>query len=152
MSDNVPNFKRPAFTMWGIPPTLARRYEPTSDLVQLVVTRLETGKGMTVKTSRPYVEFVRMAHRIVTGISGPELNLALNNLTLSGSCVVQRAEEDTLNSTFMFYLEYEDERDVPTDEAWEVDAKLVMNEDFRSIRTVKSPPVANDDDPGFFTV
>lgn len=127
--------------MWAIPPTLAKKFEPSSDLVQLVVIRLETGKGMTVKTSRPYVEFIRMAHRIVTGITGPELNSALSNLTISGSTVVQRQESEGLNSTFIFYLEYEDERDVPTDEPWEVDSKLVMSEDFRSIKTA---PVAKN--------
>lgn len=140
----IPDFEKPAFTYWGIHPTLARRFEPTSDLVQLVILHLESGKGMTVKTSRPYVEFLRMAHRIVTGITGTELNQALSCLTATGSSVVQRKEESGLNSTFLFYLELEEEDDVPTDEPFEVDPKLVMNSDFRSLRRA---PVAKPVDP-----
>lgn len=98
---------------------------------------------MTVKTSRPYVEFLRMAHRIVTGITGTELNQSLSCLTATGSCVIQRNEELT-NSTFLFYLELEDEDDVPTDQPFEVDPKLAMNSDFRSLIR---PPVAKTVDP-----
>lgn len=148
----------PDYSMWGMPPTLAKRYEPTSDIVSLVMWNLNNSKGLTLKTSRPYVVFTRLVNQVATGISAREINEALSNMILCGTSVVERITElfegshQTDSVKFMFYLEYEDAPDLPMDKPHEVDPKQVISwpEDFRKMEALllqgnnSSSPVAGN--------
>ena len=118
---------------WGLPPNLARKFEPATDLVSLVVWNMNLNTGMSFKTSRPFPAFLRLASRIVTGISEERLNLSLSNLMRAGACILERVDgykEDRdgspIRSLFMFYLEYEDSNNLPVDEPHEVDPKQAV--------------------------
>jgi hypothetical protein len=137
-----------------LPPTLSGKFEMSNDLLTLVVYNLKENKGFSINTGRPFVLAARLMSRIVTGIRAKDMNEALNNLYKGGTCVVERidGQKDDRPGTniyvnFMFYLTYEGEPDVMTDEPVEVDPKLAVHwdnyfADFESARIKKPGYVA----------
>lgn len=119
----------PNSSQWGQDPTLSRKFEPSNDLVSLVVYNMNLNTGLTLDTSRPFIIFMKLARLVATGITSSELNRALGNLSRSGVTSVDRIDGDETDreiTTFMFYLTECGDEEAPRDESHEVDPKLIL--------------------------
>jgi hypothetical protein len=112
-------FKGPDYST-GLPPNVKRHWELTTDELALVIWNMKKKKGITLRTTRPYIVFSQLAFKFVRDITSQEVREGLRALS---DCGV------TCHGDFLMYLAFDDEY-LPDDYIHEVDPFVIMSDKF----------------------
>lgn len=108
----------------SVPPTIRRMFTPTEDYLCLVVWNMEKQKGITLRTTRPYIVFAQCLRKFIgKSATAQEIREGLRCLIDCGT---------TVHGNYLFYLAFEEDK-IPFDEMHEVLPFIVMgDEEYRT--------------------